>query len=330
MTEDQFRKRWDTEKPVYQAWADFIKHNIEQALAASIAPTTLDYFLKIPVKPRLKLESTLIDKAFHRKQYQNPYDDVQDKVGMRFVVLLTSDIKKVCQVIESEESKKFWVFSRDRDYEIERLAKPLEFTYQSVHFVLKATAGNVFGGINILEHTPCEVQIRTLLQHAHSELTHDTIYKPKTTAQPGVKRTVAKSMALIEATDEFFEKAMQDIEEALKPQNDILNLLKKIYTDNVGTGVGDEQSNQLLTDTYIDLLQAPDVGEKISKFLEEKSFIYKRVNERRASKHLFSQPGILLSYYLASKNPAQTRGLWPFEIDDLALIFSDLGDRMPD
>src|SRR3546814_12228521 len=38
--------------------------------------------------------------------------------------------------------------------------------------------------------TPCEVQLRTLLQHAHSQLTHDTIYKPKTIASSHTKRFV--------------------------------------------------------------------------------------------------------------------------------------------
>lgn len=329
MTEQEFLKRWEHEKPVYQAWADFIKNKIEQALTAAIAPTQLDYFLKVPVKPRLKLESALVDKAFYRKQYANPYDDVTDKVGMRFVVLLTSDIKKVCQIIESTESKAFWDASKDRDYEAERLEKPLEFSYQSVHFVLRATKGNSFSGIEILENTPCEVQIRTLLQHAHSELTHDTLYKPKIVAQPSVKRTVAKSMALIEATDEFFEQAMLDIEKAIKPQNDILNLLKDIYRNNVHQDVGDEQSNQLLVDTYFELLPENPIA-AISAFLDKVAYIYPKIKQYRETRHIFSQPAILLIYYLASHTPARTAEMWPLDRDDLNLVFSDLGIKLPE
>ncbi|WP_047516642.1 MULTISPECIES: GTP pyrophosphokinase [unclassified Methylophilus] len=329
MTEQEFLKRWEQEKPVYQAWADFIKYTIEQALKTSIAPTQLDYFLKVPVKPRLKLDSTLVDKAFYRKQYANPYDDVTDKVGMRFVVLLTSDIKKVCQIIEAPENKLFWDASKDRDYEAERLEKPLEFSYQSVHFVLRATKGNKFSGIEILENTSCEVQIRTLLQHAHSELTHDTLYKPKTVAQPGVKRTVAKSMALIEATDEFFEQAMQDIAKAIKPQNDILDLLKDRYQANIHQNVGEEPSNQLLVDTYFELLPENPIAD-ISAFLDKVGYIYPKIKQYREIRHIFSQPAILLIYYLASHSPARTVEMWPLDRDDLNLVFSDLGIKLPD
>ena len=208
MTEAELLARWRAEKPLYEAWADFISLKVHEALQASIAPVSLDYFIKVPVKPRLKADSTLVDKALHRKQYTNPYEDLTDKVGMRFVVLLTTDIKKVCDAIEGAARQGFWDASKDRDYEKERLDKPLEFSYQSVHYVLRAKDGIEHQGRKIPGGATCEVQIRTLLQHAHSELTHDTLHKPKITAQPGVKRTVAKSMALIEATDEFFEQAI--------------------------------------------------------------------------------------------------------------------------
>lgn len=329
MTEQEFLERWSSERLIYEAWAGFIKEKIEQGLQISIAPVQLDYFLKVPVKPRLKADSTLVDKALHRKQYANPYDDVTDKVGMRFVVLLTSDIKKVCRIIDSAESQQLWDVSKDRDYETERLEKPLEFTYQSVHYVLRAKEGNNFSGIDILANTTCEIQIRTLLQHAHSELTHDTLYKPKTIAQPGVKRTVAKSMALIEATDEFFEQAMQDIEKAIQPQNDLYSLLKDIYKNNIREDAGDEQSNHILIDTYFDLL--PENADKlIPAFLTKNDFIFERVKNHLKSRHIFSQPSILLIYFLVSEMPAQIDARWPLDRDDLAMVFSDLGKKFLD
>ncbi|OGQ58176.1 MAG: hypothetical protein A3J24_09530, partial [Deltaproteobacteria bacterium RIFCSPLOWO2_02_FULL_53_8] len=234
MTEAEFIERWHAEIPLYAAWGDFVLALINERLAAEVAPTTLDYFIKVPVKPRLKAENTLVDKAFHRnKGYADPYVNITDKVGMRFVVLLTGDITKVCSVIES--LNEFWLYSKDRDYEAERLEKPLEFSYQSMHYIVKVAADLKHNGITIPAGTPCEIQVRTLLQHAHSELTHDTLYKPKTTAKPGVKRTVAKSMALIEATDEFFAQAMDSINSVIATQTQLLHMLEKIYIEGVGS-----------------------------------------------------------------------------------------------
>ena len=200
MNEQEILARWEADKPLYRAWAKLIDQEIERRLVSAIAPTPLDYFLKVPMVPRLKGDTSLIDKALYRsKPYKNPYEDITDKVGMRYVVLLTTHINTFCSIIESRECEAFWSWSKDKDYEEERLAKPLEFSYQSVHYVLRSKAELSVDGVNLPEGLACEVQIRTLLQHAHSELTHDTLYKPKTTAKPSIKRTVAKSMALIEA-----------------------------------------------------------------------------------------------------------------------------------
>src|SRR5882724_5185599 len=295
MTEAEFLERWRVEESIYTAWGDFILTCINEQLAAEIAPTELDCFIKVPVKPRLKKEATLVDKAFHRnKGYADPYADITDKVGMRFVVLLTIDITKVCSVIE--DLRKFWIPSKDRDYEVERLAKPLEFSYQSVHYIVKAAADLDHAGITIPAGIPCEIQVRTLLQHAHSELTHDTIYKPETTAKPEVRRAVAKSMALIEATDEFFVQAMGSLNSVVAMQTDLLTILTKTYTEGVGSPAGFERSNQLVIDAFAERLPA-DWQVAIPDFFRAKGFIFDRLKERHQGSYFFRQPVALLAYY---------------------------------
>jgi len=236
----------------------------------------------------------------------------------------SDDIKKVCDVIEGEIASEWWEASKDRDYEQERLSKPLEFSYQSVHYVLRAKKETEINGIKVPVGTTCEVQIRTLLQHAHSELTHDTLYKPKTTAQPGVKRTVAKSMALIEATDEFFEQAIKNLDEASRPQRELLNYFALAYEKGVGRKSGNERSNQILIDTYVGLLPSAPFTE-ISDYLSTKGFIFDKIKEQYGVRHFFGQPTVLLAYYLADTKPAQLRSHWPMDCEDLAKVFSDLG-----
>lgn len=325
MNEAEFLERWHSERPLYIAWGEFVLNHINGCLAKEIAPTTLDYFIKVPAKPRVKADETLLDKAFHRnKNYADPYGNITDKVGMRFVVLLTSDIAKVCSVIEGQQE--FWSHSKDRDYEAERLEKPLEFAYQSMHYIVRAAAGIENTGIKIPAGTPCEIQVRTLLQHAHSELTHDTLYKPKTTAKPEVKRIIAKSMALIEATDEFFAQAMDSLNSALAVQTGLLATLSKIYEEKLGFPAGSERSNQFVVDAVAERLP-PDLSATITNFLSANDFIFDRIKERRESNHFFRQPAVLLAYYLSSTIPAQTKDVWPLDTEDLALIFSDLGKK---
>ena len=325
MTEAEFRDRWRTERPIYAAWGDFVRQKICEKIGVTVAPVSLDYFLKVPVKPRIKEETTLVDKAFHRKKpYTDPYGDITDKIGMRFVVLLTTDITIICDVLEALGT--YWTHSKDRDYETERLEKPLEFSYQSMHYIVRANATVQHEGITLPVGTPCEVQVRTLLQHAHSELTHDTLYKPKTTAQPGVKRTIAKSMALIEATDEFFTQAMAQLKHATAPQTDLLTALSQLYASEIGADPEVERSNQLVIDTFADRL--PDnPTTAVIEYLKDKSFIFEKLKERRATNHFYRQPLSLLAYYLVQAMPSLTKDLWPLETTDLAQVFSDQGKK---
>lgn len=325
MNEAEFRDRWRVERPIYAAWGDFVRQKICARVSETIAPVSLDYFLKVPAKPRLKEEATLVDKAFHRKKpYADPYADITDKIGLRFVVLLTTDINTVCSVIEGLGT--YWTHSKDRDYEAERLEKPLEFSYQSMHYIVRANSNFQHDGLAIPAGTPCEIQVRTLLQHAHSELTHDTLYKPKTTAQPEVRRTIAKSMALIEATDEFFSQAMAQLKLATAPQTDLLTALTKIYASEIGEAPEVERSNQLVIDTFADRLpQSPSTV--VIEYLKSKPFIFEKIKERRLTNHFYRQPLSLLAYYLVTAMPSQTKDLWPLETEDLAQVFSDLGKK---
>lgn len=327
MNEQQILERWEADKPFYKAWAKLIAQEIEMRLLPAIAPTPLDYFVKVPMVPRLKGDTSLIDKALYRsKPYKNPYEDITDKVGMRYVVLLTTHINTFCSIIESAECEAFWSQTKDKDYEEERLAKPLEFSYQSVHYVLRSKSGLTIDGLALPEGLACEVQIRTLLQHAHSELTHDTLYKPKTTAKPSVKRTVAKSMALIEATDEFFEQAMRDLTKVSEPQQKLLEYLSQAYEKGTGIKPSQDRSNLLIIDAFMEFLPE-DPSARIDEFLAAKNYVFDKMREQKGLRHFFNQPVVLLAYFLADKMPAQTRETWPIDSNDLAKIFSDLGAK---
>lgn len=327
MNETEFLSRWEGEEPLYKAWGLFVAQEIERKLAPVLGQTAVGYFLKVPATPRTKSSSSLLDKAFYRnKSYENPYDDITDKVGVRYVVLLTKDIALISSIIEDPEFSALWSFSKDKDYEEERLAKPLEFTYQSVHYVLKAKAGLKLDGKGIPEGAACEVQIRTLLQHAHSELTHDTLYKPKTVAQPSVKRTVAKSMALIEATDEFFGQAMNALDEATAKHRAVMAILSDAYFKGIGVHPGKERSNQLVLDEFIDMLPV-DFDARLSTFLNEKSYVFGKIQVQKGQRHFFNQAVVLLAYYLAEFAPAQVKQYWPIEANELSKVFSDLGKR---
>jgi ppGpp synthetase/RelA/SpoT-type nucleotidyltranferase len=323
MNELELIAKWEHERPQYAAWGAYVTTSVLNNLSVLLGDRMLTDVIKIEPKPRLKDTSSFVDKAFHRKKYDNPYDDVEDKVGVRFVVLLTSDVRLIGQAIEQCD----FAVSKDKDYEADRARLPLEFSYQSDHFIVRPKMDIVKCPWTFAAGMPCEIQVRTLLQHAHSELTHDRVYKGVREAPPKVKRKVARSMALIEATDDFFEQVVADLDELDRPTRDLFKALNVIYQQRIGSITELARSNVLIIEALVELL-GDAIPMQTTELLTEKPFIGPRILERATTQHLFRQPAILLAYLGAHKAPSGTKRYWPLTREELAPIFADLGKAL--
>ena len=329
VSEALFFERWHRERDFYRAWAAFVREEIEGGLLRMHPGLNLEVFVKIAAIPRLKTDDSLLGKAFHRsKGYADPYADIEDKVGLRFVVLLTEDIRKLQAVVEASAS---WTWSLDRDFEAERDAKPLEFVYQSKHFVVKATRDTTLGGILVPAGTPCEVQLRTLLQHAHSELTHDNIYKrePGSNVTKRVERTVAKSMALIEAVDDYFVVALKELESATEVERAALATLTDAYIKYVGPLASGDKSSAIVLHAFKASITA-NLSDRLDNFLKKYDFVPRNVRARAQDQYIFRQPWVLLAYLLVQEAPRSTAAQWPLTPEEIRPLYIDLAKPWPD
>lgn len=324
MTEAEFLERWHAEAQMYLAWGSFVQKQIMDAVLEVHPSTDPSVFLKIPGAPRLKTDDSLLGKALHRdKGYADPYVEIEDKVGLRFVVLLTSDILKLQAAIEQST---YWEWSLDKDYEADRTARPLEFAYQSKHYVLKARNITETGNGVVAEGTPCEVQLRTLLQHAHSELTHDNIYKrePGTAVSKRIERTVARSMALIETVDDFFLAVLTELEQSTEPERKAAIALCELYSRHVKYPVHIDKSNAIVLHAFRDQF-GPDFRDRLEAFLVSRPFISQAIQRRVDTHYIFRQPWILLAYFMVGSHPELTKDQWPLTLQEIEPIFTDMG-----
>ncbi|MGH6774609.1 GTP pyrophosphokinase [Brucella tritici] len=324
-SEEEFLGKWREEEPLYIAWGRFIYDKLTSLIDSKINPRKIDAFLRLPVKPRVKEADSLLQKAFYRqKNYRDPYSEIEDKIGLRFVVLLSSDVRVIEDAIL--DGGCFWDCDKARDYEEERAAKPEEFGYQSVHYVLKSKYGLSDGNVDIPEGLPCEVQVRTLLQHAYSELTHDTIYKPSIKATPQMKRAAAKSMALIEATDDYFTEVSRLISDIIESSERIEDTLYTVYKGNFSQeGVSKSSPlNSLIIDNYGKLIRE-GFSSELDALIGEKPYIIDRIKGRLENSNLYRVPAILLVYYCVSKFPNAAKYDSPLDDAELGMIYSDLG-----
>jgi ppGpp synthetase/RelA/SpoT-type nucleotidyltranferase len=324
--ETEFLERWHAERPMYVAWGDFVSKTLAEAVAQEIGPATVDLFFRIPVKPRIKEDTSLLAKAFHRgKKYKDPYSDIEDKVGVRIVVLLSEEIKLVEVAITKCDQ---WNATKARDFHEERAAKPFEFDYQSLHYIVRARVGISHAGVDVTADTPCEVQVRTILQHAYSELTHDTIYQPRIQVEPEVKRAAAKSMALIEATDDYFALVRQKLDLAQLPGQQVAAAVQAAYKTFTGQEPHQSPLNALLVDHF--RKWAKDGFEAdLAAFLNEKSFLADHIRERADMDLIYRQPAVLLVFWAIEQAPHDAPVDGPLSNDELAPFYSILGKKAP-
>ncbi|MCJ8314888.1 MAG: hypothetical protein HRU38_22250 [Saccharospirillaceae bacterium] len=323
MDEAEFLAKFEAEKDLYQAFGNYVKTEIIKNLVE--CGVDVEKLIKIPVIPRVKDIASLIGKAFHRgKAYTNPYYDITDKVGVRVVVLTLPEVDLVCETIKSHNG---WQASLDRDFDQERNDNPHVFDYQSKHFVVKAKKGIFFESINIPENTSCEIQIRTLMQHAYSELSHTVQYKSKKILTKKTTRTLSRSVALIEAVDDYFKEASSNIGEELNPTEEAYNKMKSIYMKLIQSqSQFDDKTNMFLFSIFDN--HTKEINESIFiSYFTNNPHIPSRIKNRSKTEFFYQQPFILFIYYLVGNKIklSELKDLWPLDEGMIKPVFTDFG-----
>ena len=321
--ENEFINRYRREKNIYLQWGNYVKLFIENFLRQN--HLSLDEILKMSAEPRLKQEDSLVSKAFYRdKNYKNPYEDITDKVGIRFVVLTTEQIGEIKSIIESAE---IWEYSQDVDYEKEIQEKPELFVYQSVHYIVRSNREFTYQNVAIPKGIPCEIQIRTLLQHAYAELSHDTIYKKNIEIPISVRRGLAKSMALIETADAIFK----EVYDLLSSENKFYTQYKKCVSKFYDFKNATENLNNYIYMHYLEMINENKISVKnIEGYITEKRYLCDKITEKNDISIIYRQHIVFLLYYLISNYRTEFMDKWPLSDEVIWPLFVDLGISFED
>lgn len=322
MNEQEFLQHWHNEKPMYKAWGDLVVSDLCQKL--SEVGKDLEVHLKQPAKARVKSDDSLIDKAFYRphKNYDNPYRDIEDKVGCRFVVLLVEHIDELSEIIKNNDK---WEYKECRHFSEERKKDPLLFTYQSVHYVVRARVDKQINGEVIKAGTPCEIQVRTLLQHAYAELTHDAVYKAKTVVEPEVHRTVAKSMALIETTDDFFSDVNSKLNKSASLKFSFQQGLDALYAELIGINAHSAQKSSIVVLDEFDNLIDSKLLDTIKKFVVQKPFIVDAIKAGLSNFPFYNQSISIFVFWLILRKRTRLLEDWPLDRNVMERVAADSG-----
>lgn len=279
--------------------------------------------VKIAPSYRRKDEKSFIFKSLYRKkQYNNPLLDIEDKVATRIVVLKSTDIKLVEDRIKNSE---FWDFKVSKEIHREIEDKPQLFDYQSFHMIVWPNDKCEKFLPDQKPFLSCEIQVRTLLQHAFAEISHDSTYKGPYKNDKSIIRHMAKSMALMEATDDYFCKIFEIMSDETKAFSNWLTELTEQFREFRPDF--DKASIDLpLTDLVFELLL-----EKPVDINDLKAFVQKHNGRiaaiiKNVKNSLVSQPVFLLIFYYLINHRTFLIENWPLNHESLKLVFFSAGE----
>lgn len=183
----------------------------------------------LAIKYRVKSLDSFLEKI-HRKNYQDPFREMEDICGIRIIYHFTSDIKKIDEMIQQEFEIKDIINKTNEN-------TPTQFGYRSHHYIaqIKKEWLNTphFRGLQDIKF---EIQIRTVLMHAWAEIEHKLAYKKFEHMPTQFRRKFSLLSAKLEEADEQFEELMKKIKEYKQSiQNQDIKQETNINLDNLVT-----------------------------------------------------------------------------------------------
>lgn len=173
--------------------------------------------LKGMIKPRFPLAdisgrpkglASFAMKIIKKSKYNNPMKQLTDLVGVRIIVHLNSEVETVGKILRQN-------FRIDEENSLDMLSRlgPDKFGYRSVHYIVELAADKpaCCAVPRALVGLKAEIQVRTIAQHAWSDVAHDRLYKGNCEVSDYWKRESNRVAALLEAADEELQRLVDGI-----------------------------------------------------------------------------------------------------------------------
>lgn len=196
---------YEIERPRFLSFSD----RIRALLCDLVAANSIDVHV---IESRAKSVSSFRDKLSRPgKSYETPLKQMPDLCGCRVITYYQDDCIKVAEVLKRE----FSIIDEELSYQ-PGLLEVDRFGYLSAHYVLKLGSNRVnLDEWRNVKDLHAEVQIRTVVQHAWSAVSHAVQYKEESKIPSKLQRRLHRIAGLFELADEEFV-AIRDQRRSLK------------------------------------------------------------------------------------------------------------------
>lgn len=190
----------------------------------------------LAISGRTKNKPSALEKI-SRKGYTDLEKQFTDLSGVRVVVFLESDVRRVCELIQE-------AFAIDATNSLDKdtLLSADRIGYRSVHYVCDLGQKRApVEEYRTLAGLRFEIQVRTDLQHAWAELTHDRNYKFSGKLPRDLERKLYLYAGLLEIADRGFDEtaaAIDSYAQTLKTRTERGDFDLEITSLSLGAFIG--------------------------------------------------------------------------------------------
>lgn len=190
---------YDNHHTLYKAYAECVKSILENLLKQN----NLSYH---SITCRVKDRDSFLAK-FDRKGYSQ-LEDITDLAGIRIIAHTTSDELAISDLVKRE-----FVYDNSQSGDKADGLKDDQVGYLSIHYIAELNAvRSQLGEYCAYKGLKCEIQIRTLLQHAWAEIEHDRNYKFGGVLPKDIRRRFYLVAGALELMDAEFERLSKEID----------------------------------------------------------------------------------------------------------------------
>lgn len=186
------------------------------------------------ITPRTKEVESVSRKISSKIETYNKLSDITDLSGVRICCYFSSQLDKVAALI-----KENFIVIPELSIDKRETIDPDRFGYLSLHYVVKLSAERAkLPEYKKYKDLLCEIQVRTILQHAWAEIEHDLGYRSDIEIPRKIKRQFSRLAGLLELADEQFDNIKLQVENYSKEiEKKIATEPKEVAIDNNSVGI---------------------------------------------------------------------------------------------
>jgi len=191
MSQDGWLSEYDLVAPTLVAQGEALRGELARWLS-------LEPALKVhSVTMRLKERESLSRKLARPDRTYAHLWDVTDVVGLRVITYFEDGVDRVGEIVEAR-------LPVDFVHSVDKRGAHRGFGYRSLHYVCRLPG--------LPAAVRCEIQVRTMLEHAWAEIEHDLGYKSAEVVPAVVRRRLERLAGLLELADQEFGAIRRELD----------------------------------------------------------------------------------------------------------------------